>query len=111
MSNKQFFDGIYFNKPSEKAPEFIIGKLSINADKLIEFLNSNREYVNNKGYIRGDIKEGRSGKIYIEVDTYGLEEKPQEKASGVEYNYPEQDYPEGYPTPDSEGIDTSEVPF
>lgn len=63
---KQFANGIWFNKPHQNAPDFVIGKLSISVQNFIAWLNEHDE--NDK--VRIDIKESRAGKVYCELDTY-----------------------------------------
>lgn len=70
MSDKIFAEGIYFNERNEKMPEWLLGKISINRDKLISFLEKQEEI---NGYINLDIKRGKSGKLYMELNTF----KPQ----------------------------------
>lgn len=65
MSELQFVNGLFFRKPHEKAPEYVIGKLSAKREELINFLQSqNGEWVNM------EIKESKQGKVYIAIDSY-----------------------------------------
>jgi hypothetical protein len=63
--NKKFADGFSF-KRSEKAPDFVVGKLNIKIEEGIQFLKDNQ----NNGWVNLDIKQAKSGKYYIELDTY-----------------------------------------
>jgi hypothetical protein len=77
--DKVFGKGIFFNKPLPQAPPFVKGNVSINRQEFVDFLNG----------IGGDkivldLKEGRSGKLYFELNTYkknGEENKPTEQES------------------------------
>lgn len=73
MSNKIFAEGIYFNERNEKMPDWVLGKISIKKDKLIPFLEQQEEI---NGYINFDIKRGKNGKPYMELNTF----KPQKQS-------------------------------
>lgn len=64
-NDKKFADGFIF-KRNERAPEFVVGGLSVRVDEAIEFLKQNQK----NGWVNLNIKQGRSGKYYIELDTY-----------------------------------------
>lgn len=64
-NQKTFAKGINF-KRAENAPEFVVGKLSIKTDEAISFLNETSK----NGWVNLDIKKAKSGKFYIELDTY-----------------------------------------
>lgn len=63
--NKTFAKGINF-KRSDNAPEFVVGKLAIKTDEAVAFLNETSK----NGWVNLDIKQAKSGKYYIELDTY-----------------------------------------
>lgn len=67
MSENQFPKGIYFNKPHENAPSFVLGKISIKVEEAIPFL---QEMANSAGYVNLDLKEAKSGHKYLQVDTW-----------------------------------------
>lgn len=64
--------GIYFNEPSEKAPDFIMGNISINIETFKEYIEKHADYINDKGYMNFQLKSSKQGKPYISVNTYGL---------------------------------------
>lgn len=65
MSDKTFVTGLYFKKPSPKAPDFVLGNLSAKREELITFLELQQgEWVNMS------VKESKQGKVYIELDTW-----------------------------------------
>lgn len=70
---RTFADGFIF-KRNEKAPEWVIGNLSIKVDDAITFLKNNEK----KGWVNLNIKKGRSGNPYMELDTF--EAKPKDAA-------------------------------
>jgi hypothetical protein len=77
MDNETIYaEGVYFDKPREGAPEFVKGRLSFNVEKAIPFL---QKYKNEKGYVNCDLlKSKESGKLYLKLNTYGLEKKEEE---------------------------------
>lgn len=79
---KRFPEGIYFNHPHEKAPKFVIGKLSVHRQKFLDWLNG--EDPNEKGYINFGIINGKQGKPYIEVDTWQPNQNKEEPVKGVD---------------------------
>lgn len=71
-----FVDGLKFEKPNERAPEFIKGKLSIHAERLTKFI---AEHVNENGYLNIDLCKSQKGELYLRLNTYrkpGVAEKP-----------------------------------
>lgn len=68
MESVQFTEGMYFNLPSEKAPDFIKGSLSIEPKQFTDWLRKN--YDKDEKYIRIDLKVARSGKAYASLSTY-----------------------------------------
>jgi hypothetical protein len=65
QEEKIFAEGFIF-KRNEKAPEFVIGRLSIKVEDAISFLKQHQK----SGWTNLDIKQARSGNYYIELDTY-----------------------------------------
>jgi hypothetical protein len=62
---KVFADGFIF-KRAEKAPEWVVGKLSINLDEAMPFLTQNAS----GKWINLNVVQGKNGKYYIELDTW-----------------------------------------
>lgn len=75
---KRYPDGIYFNRPSNNAPSFVIGKIAISRDKFLEWLKG--EEANEKGYINLDVLDGKEGKPYCQVNDFVSKggQKPEE---------------------------------
>lgn len=65
QDEKIFADGFSF-KRSEKAPEFVVGRLSMKADDAVAFIQKH----NKGGWVNLNIKTARSGSYYVELDTY-----------------------------------------
>lgn len=66
MTEKVFANGFVFKK-REKAPDFVIGSLSVKVDEAILFL---KEHASDTGWVNLNINMGKSGKPYIELDTW-----------------------------------------
>lgn len=73
---KHFADGMMWQDPHEKAPNFIKGKICINVKKFTAWLETKKEFVSEKGWLNIQLKESRNGTMYFELDTY----KPTPKA-------------------------------
>lgn len=70
MENKKekvFAEGIFFNRPHEKAPDFVKGKISVDCKKFYAFM---KEHVNPAGYVNLDLKVSKGGKLYLELDSW-----------------------------------------
>lgn len=76
---RNFADGFSF-KRAEKAPDFVIGRMSIKIDDAIKFMKDNSK----NGWVNLQVKQARSGNYYVELDNYepkvnGAGAKPQPK--------------------------------
>lgn len=65
QDEKIFADGFSF-KRSEKAPDFVVGRLSMKADDAVAFIRTHEK----GGWVNLNIKTARSGNHYVELDTY-----------------------------------------
>ena len=64
---KIFVDGMIFDRPNEKAPEWVKGKISINTKNFAEWL---KQY-STKEWLNIDLKLSQNtGKLYLELNTY-----------------------------------------
>lgn len=97
---KQFTKGLFFNKPNEKAPDFVKGSLSINVHEFTQWLEQNK---NAKGYVNIDLKESQQGKFYAEKNSWEptQAQQPQEQPQA-----PGEDYFEN-----KQEINTETIPF
>lgn len=68
MTDKQFVNGLIVKPPHENAPDFVKCKLSIKRAELAQWLTTMPDE-----WINLQVKVGKSGKWYAEVDTW----KPQ----------------------------------
>lgn len=65
QDEKIFAEGFSF-KRNEKAPDFVVGRLSLKVDEAIAFIRDHQK----KGWVNLNIKTARSGNHYVELDTY-----------------------------------------
>lgn len=94
MSDIQFIDGLSAKAPRSNAPEYVKASLSIKREALIAWLQQQEgEWVN------ADVKEAKSGKWYVAVDTW----KPEGKRGEPKGNAPA-------PAP-AGGFDDDDLPF
>lgn len=91
QDEKIFANGFSF-KRNEKAPDFVVGRLSILVEDAIFFMREHEK----KRYVNLNIKIARAGNYYIELDTY----EPREPGA------PQQEKPK--PVPEDFG---EELPF
>ena len=75
QEEKIFADGFIF-KRNEKAPEFVIGRISIKVEDAVAFLKQHQD----NGWVNLGVKQARSGNYYIELDTF----KPKGDDSAVD---------------------------
>lgn len=66
MANDKIFANGFIFKRNEKAPDFVIGNISIKSDDAIKFI---QEHTNN-GWVNLKINKSQGGKAYIELDTW-----------------------------------------
>lgn len=69
----EFVSGLFYNEPSEKAPDFILANISVAPEKFIGWLMA--QTANEKGYIKMVVKKSKQGKAYIELDTWEPKKK------------------------------------
>ena len=66
MSDKKFVKGMFIEAPNSKAPDFVKGKMSINAN-FIDWYNANK---NEAGYVNIDLLESKDGKLYAKHNDF-----------------------------------------
>ena len=72
--DKIFADGMQYAVPSDKAMAIgIVGKVSFRVEEFTKFLT---EHQSNSGWVNVDIRMGKSGKPYCELNTYVSQKKP-----------------------------------
>lgn len=70
MAEQIFPEGMRLYAPHKNAPEFIKGQVVINVMELHEWLKANW---NEKREVRLDLKEGKSGALYLSLNTWKKE--------------------------------------
>jgi len=94
-TDKVFVNGLVSKDVADSAPSWILGKMSIKVNELINWLEKNRELQDDNGWINLTVKRSqKTGKRYIEVDTW----KPEKQEEKDDFTLPEVD------------VDTGEVP-
>lgn len=83
---RTFADGFIF-KRRDNAPEFVIGSISVKVDEAITFLKKNEK----KGWVNLQVKRGRSGNPYIELDTFEPKANTEAKPKKADAPEPEED--------------------
>ena len=97
QEEKIFADGFVF-KRNEKAPDFVIGRMSIKVEEAIAFLKQHEE----NGWVNLGVKQARSSNYYVELDTF----KPNNDSAVDKYNAPKQ-----APQPVEEEEESEDLPF
>lgn len=70
-TEKIFVDGLGFHDPSEKAPEYILGKITVCPKRLLAWLEEHKDKVSEKGWLNIDVKRSKNtGDPYLELNTY-----------------------------------------
>lgn len=92
QEEKIFADGFSF-KRNEKAPDFVVGRLSMKVDDAIAFMKENEK----KGWVNLSIKTARSGNYYLELDTFEPKNETEKKAHASKSN--------------TKTTDTADLPF
>jgi hypothetical protein len=72
---KIFADGFIF-KRNEKAPDFVVGNISVKVEDATAFL---RKHAKN-GWTNLQVKNSQGGKYYIELDTFEPKQQGQPQA-------------------------------
>jgi hypothetical protein len=62
---KIFADGFVF-KRNEKAPDFVVGSISVKVEEATAFLKQHAK----NGWVNLQVKNSQGGKYYIELDTF-----------------------------------------
>jgi hypothetical protein len=71
MEEKIFVNGLISKDVADTAPEWILGKMSMQVNELINWLEKNRKLQDENGWINLTVKRSqKTGKRYIEVDTW-----------------------------------------
>jgi hypothetical protein len=99
QDEKIFADGFSF-KRNEKAPDFVVGRLSMKSDDAVAFIRQHEK----NGWVNLNIKTARSGNHYVELDTY------EPAQNGMKAEAPQEAKPKQAPAP-VQDEDDGELPF
>ena len=80
---RKLVSGMYYNAPSEKAPDWVLGRVSFNAMKFMAWLEA--QTPNEKGYINTQILMSKKGEPYVALDDYKKPEAQGRSDAGREY--------------------------
>lgn len=107
MANEEkiFADGFSF-KRNEKAPDFVVGRLSMKVDEAVAFIRQHEK----GGWVNLNIKTARSGNHYVELDTYEPTAQSGMKPQETKVAQPKSS-PEPAPTIEPEDEDDGVLPF
>lgn len=72
QEEKIFANGFIF-KRNEKAPEFVVGRLSIKVEDAVAFIQEHDK----NGWVNLNIMTARTGNYYVDLDTFTPGEKNQ----------------------------------
>jgi hypothetical protein len=76
-TEKTFVNGLISKDVADTAPEWILGKMSMQVNELINWLEKNRKLQDENGWINLTVKRSqKTGKRYIEVDTWKPKAEP-----------------------------------
>lgn len=67
MADKTFPEGFMVQNPSDRAPDFVKGRIGVRVDK---FSTWAREHMDDRGWVNLDLLESRDGKLYAALNTY-----------------------------------------
>lgn len=67
MPEKNFAAGMRFEKPGEKAPKWVKGRISIKVSEFVDWAKANQ---NERGWLNIDLKKSSKGALYLELNTY-----------------------------------------
>jgi hypothetical protein len=83
MSERVWASGIFWNEPHENAPQWIVGRIGIQRDRLIEWLE--KQPVSEKGYLSLDVmeKRGTPGEYNVSLNTFQPKQRAPERAPQV----------------------------
>ena len=72
--------GVFVENPREGAPDFVKGRISINA-KFLEWYNANK---NEAGYVNLDLLESQKGQLYVKLNDWKPKSEEREAAAETE---------------------------
>ena len=79
MDDSELVSGLYPKKPHGNAPDFVIGKLSINVEQFRDWMKSHLSANQGAEWINIDMKLSKADKGYAVVDTWKPDTAPAPK--------------------------------
>ena len=79
MDDSELVAGLYPKKPHGNAPDFVIGKLSINVEQFRDWMKSHLSANQGAEWINIDMKLSKADKGYAVVDTWKPDAAPAPK--------------------------------
>ncbi len=79
MDDSELVSGLYPKKPHGNAPDFVIGKLSINVEQFRDWMKSHLSANQDAEWINLDMKLSKADKGYAVVDTWKPDAAPAPK--------------------------------
>jgi len=110
MADKVFTEGMIIKAPHQNAPSFIKANVSFKVDEFKKFLTDHAK----NGWVNIQIKEGKTGSLYGELDTFERKKDVEEVKEQIrEKLAPTEDPMDNFTSPDEDGnsIDLSSIPF
>ena len=113
MAEKIFPQGMYADKPHEKAPSYVIARTSYKVEEFKAFLDAHK---NDRGYVNIDILKSQKGTFYGVLNTYvadmtkpsSLSDEDKSKIADAREKHNENVSELNYP---EEEIKPSDIPF
>jgi len=107
MSDKPFAEGFFAEHKDINGSNgvFRITKIGVKVDEAIAYLQKHR---NEAGYVNLDLKTGKSGNAYVELNTY---QKPSTAQSEAPQWAGREQARQAVQGADSGDVDLSEIPF
>lgn len=74
QKEKVFADGFIFKK-REQSPDFVVGNIAVKVEDAVKFLKENEK----NGWVNLNVMKAKTGKFYIELDTFVPDKKATEE--------------------------------
>jgi len=111
MTEKVFISGISSFDITDKIPEYILGHGGINPEMLKEWLEENKKYAVD-GWIPYQVKMGKNGKRYFEVDMWKVNKPKRDGQDLSGYEKWQASMDKALPViQQDEPVDVSGIPF
>ena len=106
MSDAEFIGGLLAKPPRETAPDFVMGRLSIKREEMIEWLKARDDE-----WINADIKVSQGGKWYAAVDDLKPDSQRGGGSSGSHGGAPQRQRPQPATAAAVDEFADDDIPF